>query len=317
MGLGGWYWRSQAKNKEEIETVLPKMQDIRESIEFSGRVDALERASLRFAAGGRVVYVGAKEGDQVKKGQTLATIDARSAQKAMEKTLSLYQTERWDYENSQDTRDNRWLNDREQRLADQDQYSLNRSVADVELQALVVESTRIWAPFAGVLVRSPLAVAGSVVLATDIWEVVNPDSLYFRLLVDEVDVDEVRLGLPVEVRLDADTSRVLKGTVRKIGLNALDTSSGTFFPVEIEFSDAVDAEFVRLGMNGEAEIIIDETSNVLTVPSEAVSLGGEQPQVQVLVDGKPADRTVEIGLRNDDDIQILSGLGADEVVVLP
>jgi multidrug efflux pump subunit AcrA (membrane-fusion protein) len=75
------FLQNRGKNQVVLNFVNPIRKDLVSSITISGRVDAKEKAQLRFVAGGKVVYLGAKQGDLVKKWQSLATIDRSTLQK--------------------------------------------------------------------------------------------------------------------------------------------------------------------------------------------------------------------------------------------
>lgn len=314
---GFWYSTSQKNAQKPTKTVQPVMKDLKKTLDFTGRVDAQERVSMFFAGGGKLVYVGAKEGDTVKKYQTLASIDRRAVEKNLERQLSLYQDERWSYENSSDDREDRTLSESERRLSDQDQFTLNRAVIDVELKSLAIEDTRLTSPIEGVLVSAPNQVVGGPLLASDRFEVINPKTLYFRLLVDEVDIDQVALGQQATVRLDARPDQPLNAVVEKIAYQSIETAIGTVFPVEIKFVDAVSLQDQRVGMNGDAELLLAEAKNVMTVPLNAVSTKDGKQIVRVMVGEVAEDRVVELGLENDNDVEIKSGLSLEDRVVLP
>jgi multidrug efflux pump subunit AcrA (membrane-fusion protein) len=80
--------------------------DLQETFELSGKVDARSSATLRFSAGGLVTYLGAKEGDRVRKWQTLASIDTRQLQKTLEQKLNLYSVQRGTFDQTIDDNDN-------------------------------------------------------------------------------------------------------------------------------------------------------------------------------------------------------------------
>ena len=69
---------SKAKNK--VDSYKIKREDIREILTLSGEIDAEEKATLKFQTSGRLSWVGVKEGDYVKKYQSLASLDKRELQ---------------------------------------------------------------------------------------------------------------------------------------------------------------------------------------------------------------------------------------------
>lgn len=317
-GGGFWWWQGRQAKQETLKLAQPQFRDIIKTNDFTGQIDAHERVGMRFAGGGKLVYLGAKEGDAVKKGQTIASLDQRSAQKALDKTLSLYETQRWSYENEKDdVGDGLTLDQQDRRAFDQDQFALNRSVYDVELQYLAFDNYRISAPFNGVLVKAPTQVSGIVVGVTDTWELVNPETLYFRLYVDEVDIDTVSLGQTATVELDAYPDKTYEAQVIKIGYQTINTSAGSVFAVDVAFAAPVSIEETRVGMNGEARLLEAEKKNVLSVPIEAIVARDGKNYVEVWKNGKKQEQAVETGIENEDFIEIITGLSDQDQVILP
>lgn len=317
IGGGLWWWSSQQSQQQEFTLTQAEYRDLRRTADFSGQIDAHERVGMRFAAPGKLVYLGAKEGEAVKKGQTVASLDQRSVQKQLDNTLSQYQTQRWNFEEQKDEQPDTLATQSEQRAADQNQFALDRSVYAVQLQYLSFDNYRLSAPFAGILVSSPYDVTGVNVGITDTWELVNPDTLYFRLLVDEVDVDTVHVGQSAEVELDAYPDHPYQAQVSRIGYQVLNTASGTVFPVDLTFTAPVSIEEARIGMNGEARLLEEEKTQVLSVPVEALITRQGQDYVEVWRDGQRQEQAVQTGLENEDYVEITAGLSPEDQVILP
>lgn len=317
IGGGAWRWWSSKQAATAVETTQPEYRNLVKTLEFTGIMDAHERVKMRFAAGGKLIYLSAKEGDSVKRGQTIASLDARSVQKNLQNQLSLYEEQRLDFETAQDDRKDRTLDTDENRSARKDQLTLERTINNVELQSFAIEDTRLSSPFAGVLVSSPAMVTGVQLAPSDVFEVVNPSTLYFRVLVDEVDIDQVSLNQMAEVRLDAYPDITFRTQVSKIALTSAQASSGTVFPVELKFLDEVNIQQQRLGMNGEANFILDSKENVLSVPIEVLSSRDGGSFVKVKVGETIEDRPVKLGLETEQYAEIVEGLSPSDQVVLP
>jgi HlyD family secretion protein len=317
-GLVAWsWWSGKQKTKAELELVNPQTRDLVQTVDFSGRVDAKERVGLHFGVTGKLVYLGAEAGDRVAKWQTIASLDQRSLQKQLDKTLSFYETQRWTYEEQEDGREHRWLDESEQRTADQDQQALERSVLDVELQYLAFDGYRLTAPFAGILVQAPHNVTGVQVSPTDIWELINPETLYFRVWVDETEIEEVKVGQQGLIKLDAYPDRDYRGEVAKISYQTVDTAEGAVFMVEIKFLDEVNIEEVRAGLNGEVQLLKDDRQGVLSIPVDALLSKNGDVYVEVWNQGQREEKIVELGLETQDYVEIVSGLSPQDQVILP
>lgn len=317
--LAGYFaMRSQASNSETLVFQQPIIQSISKTLDVSGHIDAKEKVRLRFIAGGKLIYIGAKEGEVVKKWQTIATIDKASLQKQLQQDLNSYMKERWDWEDTQDANKDITLLTPEQRAEDKEQWDLENTVLNVEIRDIAIQNSAIYAPFEGILTSAPTSVAGMQVLSSDYFEIVNPKSLVFRAAVDESDIATVQLGQKATLVLDAFEDKEINTQVAYISYTSSETSSGTAFVVEFSLSNTQIEELLRIGMNGDIKILVEEKENVLTIPS--IALIERDDKTFVLVksgENKTEEREIETGLETDELVEVLSGLDESDEIVIP
>jgi len=130
--------------------------------------------------------------------------------------------------------------------------------------------------------------------------------------VPEQDIAAIRPGNRAEIRVDALPGRTFAGKVEFIypTLNAMTRT----VPVRIVLRNPDGA--LKPGMYAEARIAIGNASKVLTVPTSAVIDSGTRQTVLVRLDaGRFAPRTVTLGRRSDDYVEVLAGLSEGEQVV--
>ena len=165
------------------------------------------------------------------------------------------------------------------------------------------------APFDGVVARVTVNVVGQAAGVTDGVDVVDPDSLYFEAEVDEADLSMVTIGKKVKVELDAYPDKEFEGEIKIIEFVAHISDAGaTVFSVRVKISEE-DIEILRVGMNGDATLVVSEAKNVLKLPIEAVVDG----EAEMEGGGK---RKVEIGIEGDDLIEVKVGLKEGERIVI-
>jgi len=152
--------------------------------------------------------------------------------------------------------------------------------------------------------------------------------LTFDIEVDELDAIKVQVGQSVVITADALDGLSFTGVVDKVNINGTTVNGKTTYPVTV----LVDGDGQELanqglwpGMNVSANIIVEQTGSILTVPVDAVSRGntvlvagdGALDRNGVLVDpSKLHKRTVKLGRNNDDYIEVLSGLMEGETVYI-
>ena len=316
--LGVWFFFGRGKQVQYDEYTVSQSK-VEDALELSGKVSAERSATLRFGAGGLVTYLGAKEGDSVKKWQTLASVDTRQVQKVLEQKLNLYSIQRGTFDQTVDDNDNSIpsgeLGLTLERLLQKNQYQLDNTVKDVEYQDLTLKLSRISSPIAGILVQSPINTASVQVGATDTWIVIDPTSLYFSADLDETDISRVKLGQKVRVSLDAYPDQDAETTIESISYSPKETSAGTTYEVKV----TLPAEFMhdlRLGLNGTAAIILTQKEQVLTLPASAITSRSGESYVFTKSGNKYTEKKIETGIENDGVVEILSGLSEGDHVYI-
>ena len=308
---------------EEFTLVNPQRGNIKQTLELAGKIEAGDKAVLHFQSGGKLTWVCCKQGDRVEKYHAIASLDKVTLKKTLERKLNDYLISRWSFEENRDQAGvtdfdlNLFsLSDTLKRSLETDQFNLNKAVIDVELQDIANQLAIIYSPIAGVLINTTQDLPGVNVSVTDSWTVVDPDSLYFEAEVDEVDVGAVKTGQTVEINLDAFPDRTINSSVSSVDFAASPGSSGgTVF--KIRFSLTPGELDYRLGFNGDANIILAEKQDILTIPVDSLIERDDQTFVKVSTNHRQEDRQVQIGIRDDNYVEITSGLTPDDQVVLP
>ena len=90
----GYYMYSQntasaqlGKGISDGETFTVAKSTLKETLTISGQIDAEEKVTLTFPTGGKLYWVGVKEGDYVEKYQGIASLDQRDLEKRLETSL--------------------------------------------------------------------------------------------------------------------------------------------------------------------------------------------------------------------------------------
>lgn len=312
-----FFWHgSQKETEPTYSTQHPEIKSIEKTLDISGYIDAKEKARLRFIAGGKVVYIGAQEGEVVQKWQTLATIDRSTLQKQLEQDLNNYMKERWDWEQTLDDTEDRALPESEQRTVDKNQWDLTNEVLDVEIRDIAIKNTVLSAPFDGILTHSPITNSGVQLLSTDYFELVNPETLIFTAQVEEEDISKVFAGQIAAIYLDAYPDLNIESNVSYVSFTAEETNNGTVFLVEFPIP-SMDISTYRLGMNGDAKILLDKKDTALVIPILALIERDGKTFVEIEKDAQVLEQEIVTGLESDDEIEVVSGLNVQDLVVIP
>jgi HlyD family secretion protein len=154
-------------------------------------------------------------------------------------------------------------------------------------------------------------------------EILNiPDTrrMIVQLDIHESLVKKVREGQRASIRLDALPGKELSGRVRSV--SSVPSTSNQWmnpdlkvYPTEIELDDVLEDD-LKPGMNAQAEILVADLTDVLSVPMQAIHQSGGKAYAYVDRGGKPEVSQVELGLNNDRAVVVKNGLKEGDQVYL-
>lgn len=255
-------------------------------------------------------------GDQVQAGEILATADtadleaqiADADRAAKSAKLQLTQAEN-DLEDADSGAPKR-----QARIALYNAQSA-KARSDADLAALTKQRDYavLTAPIAGIVTDVALtpgadAPAGAAIM-------IASRTLVVETSVVESDVASIAIHQAATVTIGA-IDQTIEGTVTAIALSAEggSTSGVVSFAITVELKEVPEA--MRPGMSADVTIVTDSADDVLTVPSRALSGGGDSYSVRVVgADGSVQTRAVSVGLITDSLAEITSGLAAGDAVV--
>ena len=312
----------------------------------AGTVRACQRSKLSLTSGGTVAALHVQNGDRVTQGQLLMSmwdqdLQARVEQaKAQLKVAQLAKAERCDASDragreakrAQSMAKQQLLSDEalDQALTNAELTRLSCQRADAEisvanaqlaLQQALLSQTHLLAPFDGVVAEINGEVGEFVtpsppgIITPPAVDLIADQCLYVRAPIDEVDAAGIRVGMPVNITLDAYRGRQFSGTVSRIAPYVQDyEKQARTVDVEARFTQLPEDVLLLIGYSADMEIVLEQQHATLRLPTEAIFA-----QNQVLVIGKDnilTPRTISIGLSNWRWTQIQSGLNQGEQVLL-
>jgi len=324
--VGGMYFNQQktAQAKKEKETTYTiKRQDLKETLALSGDIEADEHVVMRFQTSGRLAWVGAKEGDIVKKYQTLASLDQRDVRAKLQKSLNTYAQTRNSFDQSGD--DNQRIGDqpivengdRMKRILENAQYNLDSSVIDVELNALAIEYSNLWTPIQGVVTRADAKYAGlNITPAQAEFEIINPETLYFSFTADQTDITKLSYGMKGEMVFDSFPDEQKNGELYYISYTPKSGETGTVYEGRIHIPSS-DVMKYRFGMTGDATFTLSEKKNVVAVPSTYTKADAKGRYALKEVEGKQVKTYLTVGPEIDGSYEIKKGLAEGDTIYIP
>ena len=184
-------------------------------------------------------------------------------------------------------------------------------------------STLIRSTISGVILDIPVKVGNTVILSntfndgTTIATLANMKDLIFRGNIDETEVGQLAIGVPMKITIGALQDVKLSASLEYISPKAVENNGANQFEIKAAI-DVKGAKNLRSGYSANAEIVLQTAKNVLTIPESAVEFSGDSTFVY-LVKGKGEQKTYErhpvtIGISDGVNIEIKKGLSSKDVV---
>ena len=313
--------KTPTKYNEKTQTVVKAVrQDIADSITISGSVDAEEKAELRFQSSGQLAWIKAKTGDKVKKWQALAGLDQRQLKKQLELDANNFLTARTNFDDTvKDYRDS-ILTDEVRNALKRNQNTLNNSILNYELQEITLRYATLTSPISGVITNVEQPVSGiNITPANASISIINPETIYFRSKIDQEDVNKIKLGTIANLKIDSYPEEKIESKITYIAFTPVAGESSTVYQVKFNLpTDNKNADLkYRIGMDGDAKIILSESKNAITLPIEAIYNEGDSKYVLVKTsDNKIIKKDIKTGIESETDVEITQGLTDNESVII-
>ena len=346
IAAGLFFWKTQAK---PVSVVLRSVD--RGKVEATvvntraGTVEACQRTKLSTIMGGRIEYLGVKEGDRVKKGQLLLKLwnDDQKAQQVLAEAQRAMAAQRVkevcttaasalrEAERQTTLKKKGFVSDAREDAAKSEADARNAACetarADVAQAAARVAVTKVeqgrmvlYAPFDGTVAKivgelgeystpSPPGVPTPPAI-----DLIDESCLYVKAPMDEVDAPKIQAGLPVRVSLDALPKQPLPGKVRRVApyVLAVEKQARTV-DVEVDFERPANVNLL-VGYSADVEIVLSVRENVLRVPTAAL-IEGSRVMVLGADSGRLEERKVKAGLANWEYTEVIEGLAEGERIV--
>jgi membrane fusion protein (multidrug efflux system) len=178
----------------------------------------------------------------------------------------------------------------------------------------------IRAPFAGYVAERNLdlgayvsgATAGTSTISRGILTLHEIQTVRILIEVVEKDVPLIRVGQKAEVRAEAYPNRAFEGTVTRV-VQALNRATRTM-TVEVDLPNK--DHVLKGGMFARVEVLVGTHRNTIQIPIDAVSRLEDAQYVYIVRDGKAQRVPVEIGVRDENRVEITKGLDGSEQVII-
>ncbi|HEV2454265.1 MAG TPA: efflux RND transporter periplasmic adaptor subunit [Verrucomicrobiae bacterium] len=342
--VGGLLWatvHSRAENagSSTTDTATPVVavarvarEDLSRQVTYPAEFRPYVEVVLHAKVSGYVKQMRVDFGDKVKAGELLATIEVPELNDQLNSAIAALEKAEADYTNANLIyRRLEAVNREHPNLVaeqDLDTAAANSQMANAAIAAAraevgryrtLVSYTRIAAPFDGVVTRR-YADPGALIQAgtssdTQSLPLVRVSDNYLLRLDFPVDVDfvqDVHVGDPVQVRVESLGGKTFSGTISRFTSDIDDNTRKMITEIEVPNPDLE----IDPGMYCTVGLTVENHTNALAVPIQAVVAGQTPTVFAVNPDNQIEVRPVQLGLETPDKYEVLSGLKEGDMVVV-
>jgi multidrug efflux system membrane fusion protein len=321
----------QKRADEKIPVTVAKVaqKDVPVQLRAIGNVQAFSTVSIRALVGGQLTTVSFREGDDVRRGQPLFTIDPRPYQAALQQAEANLARDEANYRNAQ-SEAARYADLVKKDYVTKEEYEKITSSAEaakavvaadwaaIENGRLQLAYCNITAPIDG-RTGSLMVHAGNIVRANDTNPLVvinQVTPVYVQFAVPESQLGELRarggLGVPVAASPQKGGAAIATGRLSFID-NAVDMTTGT---ITLKAVFANQNRALWPGQFVTVAVTLQDRPNAVVVPTQAVQTGQRGQYVYVVKQDQSVEmRPVTVADTVEQESIIENGLGPGETVV--
>jgi multidrug efflux pump subunit AcrA (membrane-fusion protein) len=306
---------------------------IRQSVSASGTLAPALDETLNFNASGVVTAVNVTQGQTVKKGQRLASIDSASL------AATVAQNEATVADNQAKVDDDETNSATAAQLA-ADQAALVAAQNQLASARTALAGANLTSPIDGVVASVDLTVGQSVSgsssgsgsgsgsggsgtggsstgsssttsTSSGSIEVISTSSWIVNATVDATSVGLIKSGNQAQLTVTGATTTVY-GTISSIAVLSSSTSGSASYPVVIAVTGTPTG--LHDGAAVTATLIYKQLSDVIVVPTGAIHRNTAGSYVDKIVNGKVVQTTVQVGITSGAEVQVTSGLAAGDKI---
>ena len=292
-----------------VSIVTLKEQDFLEYGEYYGNVQGIQEATIICYAGGIVEKISVKEGAYVKKGSSLARIDA-------ERIDALCETAKLNEKIAQDNyeRLKRHLAEGNASQVAVDQANLQW--LNSKTQRIEAEKARRGAlcitPINGIVTTRYIDLHQDLPPGTPVFTITQLHKVKVTVNIPESEIEGVREGNDAQVSFSIFPGRTWKGNVYRITREASRMSKTFQAVLHIDNKDKT----IKPGLTAFVKLNLLESKGRIVIPTGAILTEGTENYVMVMEDNKAAKKSIELGVTNKNQTVVKSGLESGSHLII-
>jgi len=290
--------------------------DIKSVVSATGTVQAVNSITISSRVTGLITEVRVKENDIVNAGQVLLVLDDTAIRAQVAQYQATLANLAVVYERTQKLAA---MGAVALQLVDTDKANYLAAQATYDNNVSQLGYYVITSPVNGMVVGTPTPAGETIVqgisAAQSLLTIADMSNMQIKALIDETDIGKIKVGQQVSFTVDAQADKTFTGQVTSISRNATTSSNVVYYPVYIRVDSPEDLLFPT--MTARVILTIGERKNTLVVPLAAIQEENGKKNVEVMVNGKKQSTAVKVGLTDDENVEIISGLNEGDQIVIP
>ena len=338
--------------KTTYKTLSPTVGDLTVKVFGIGNVGAKDIYSINAQTGGKIVSILNDEGQWVKKGDLLATIDPVDMPELLQEMqlnvkkasseLNALQKESKSLGAQKELANitfKRYENLLKQSFVSQSEYDkvkadldatsaqyeatkahIESSQIEVERMQKNVDSLRtklsrfdIYSPVDGYVISKEAQVAQSVTSSATILKIVDTETIWVKAYIDERISNDIKVGQKAKITLRSKNDTIFEGEVKRV------VAQSDAVTQEREINIAFKQVPIPFYINEQARVNIDvkTINNALKVPLNTLVFKDKKEGVWILKDNKAYFKVLNIEAKGDDELAIKDGINKDDIILMP
>ena len=356
IGTFVFLWQKGQPKEVAYQEFTPAVNDVRKTTIITGKIEPRNEVNVKPQISGIITQLLKEPGQHVEQGEVIAKVkvipdmgqlsNAEARVRLADINLAQAQT---DYDREKALFDRQLVSADEYEKVRQRLRQAREEVAAAQDVLQVVRdgvsksnasasSTLVRSTISGVILDIPVKVGNSVILAntfndgTTIATVANMNDLIFRGNIDETEVGRLVQGMPMKITIGALQDLSFDAALEYISPKATESNGANQFEIkaavhvpDVSTSGKTPAASasdhpgtLRSGYSANAEIVLQEVKQALTIPESAIEFSGDSTFVYLLT-GPSGDKTYErrpvvTGLSDGVNIEIKKGLTTKDKV---
>ena len=341
IGTFVFLWMKSQPKAVVYDEFTPKVMDLKKTTVITGKIEPRNEVNVKPQISGIISEIMKEAGQMIQAGEIIAKVKVipdmgqlsnaqarvRLASVNVKQALTNYEREKTLFDKGLVSADEyekvrqAYNQAREEIKAANDNLEVVRD--GVSKSNASTSSTLIRSTISGLILDVPVKVGNTVILSntfndgTTIATVANMNDLIFRGNIDETEVGSLVTGMPMKITIGALQDEKLQASLEYISPKAVESNGANQFELKAAITKLGNKQ-IRSGYSANAEIVLAEARQVLTVPESAIEFGSDGTFVYV-VKGHGEQKTyerrkVEVGLSDGVNIEIKRGVSAKESV---